>query len=280
MDTWVFAAALTSALLHALWNAAIKAHPVPREAMAAQMTGAALIALPGLAWTGLPPPAAWPWIALSTAMNMGAVVALLRAYERGGFGTVYPTARAAAVLGVVAVAPLVMGERLGPLALAGVLLVAAALVLLGFDTRRAGAGHLPRAALGWTLAAGALIAVYVLADAQGVRASGAPLAYGFVVSVTNALAIGWLYRRAGSPWQLLRRHARLAVPAASASMASYVLILWAFLHAPVALAAALRDTSAVFAMLIAVLWLKEPLPPRRVAVLLLAVAGALLLRMG
>lgn len=47
-----------------------------------------------------------------------------------------------------------------------------------------------------------------------------------------------------------------------------------------ALAAALRDTSAVFAMLIAVLWLKEPLPPRRVVVLLLAVAGALLLRMG
>lgn len=218
MDTWVFAAALASAVLHALWNAAVKAHPVQREAMAAQMSGAALIALPGLAWTGLPPPAAWPWIALSTAMNMGAVVALLRAYERGGFGTVYPTARAAAVLGVVAVAPLVMGERLRPVALAGVMLVAAALVLLGLDTCRAGAGHLPRAALGWTLAAGALIAVYVLADAQGVRASGSPLPYGFVVSVTNALPIGWLYRRTGAPWQLLRRHARLAVPAAGASM--------------------------------------------------------------
>lgn len=280
MDGWLFAAALTSALLHAAWNAAVKAHPRPREAMAAQMTAAALLALPALAWTGLPPAAAWPWIALSTGLNMVAVLALLRAYERGGFGTVYPTARATAVLCVVAVAPLAMGERLGAPATAGVLLVAAALVLLGLDTRRPGHGHLPRAALGWTLLTGALIGGYVLADAQGVRASGTPLAYGLVVSITNALAIGWLQRASGSPLALVRRHAALALPAALASMVSYLLILWVFLHAPVALAAALRDTSAVFAMLIAVLWLKEPLPARRVAVLLLAVAGALLLRVG
>jgi drug/metabolite transporter (DMT)-like permease len=280
MEAGLFAAALTSAVLHAAWNAAVKAQPNPREAMAAQMIAAALLALPGLAWTGWPPVVAWPWIALSTLLNMGAVLALLRAYERGGFGTVYPAARATAVLAVVAAAPLAMGERLGPLATAGVLLVAAALALLGADTRRAGAGHLPRAALGWTLLAGLLIGGYVLADAQGVRRSGSPLAYGLAVSIANAIAIGWLQRGAGSPLWLVRRHAAVALPAALASMASYLLILWVFLHAPVALAAALRDTSAVFAMLIAVLWLKEPLPPRRVAVLLLAVAGAMLLRAG
>jgi drug/metabolite transporter (DMT)-like permease len=99
------------------------------------------------------------------------------------------------------------------------------------------------------------------------------------VSITNALAIGWLQRSAGSPLALVRRHATVALPAALASMASYLLILWVFLHAPVALAAALRDTSAVFAMLIAVLWLKEPLPARRVGVLVLAIAGAVMLRM-
>jgi len=67
---------------------------------------------------------------------------------------------------------------------------------------------------------------------------------------------------------------------ATASMASYLLILWVLRHAPVAPAAALRDTSAVFAMLIAVLWLKEPLQPRRIGVLLLALAGVPLLRLG
>jgi drug/metabolite transporter (DMT)-like permease len=113
-----------------------------------------------------------------------------------------------------------------------------------------------------------------------VRSSGSALAYGFTVSILNALAMSWLNRGLGSPWQLVRRHARLALPAGVVSNTSYLLILWVFMHAPVAAAAALRDTSAVFAMLIAVWWLKEPLPPRHLAVVALAVAGVPLLRLG
>ena len=45
---------------------------------------------------------------------------------------------------------------------------------------------------------------------------------------------------------------RAALPMGVASMASYLLILWVWTAAPIALAAALRDTSAVFATLIAV----------------------------
>ena len=63
-------------------------------------------------------------------------------------------------------------------------------------------------------------------------------------------------------------------------MLSYLLILWVFTQAPVAPAAALRDTSAVFAMLIAVVWLKERLRPLRLLALVLVVAGVPLLRLG
>ena len=77
MDALTLGAALLSALLHATWNAAVKAHPQPREAMAAQMIIAALLCVPGLWWVGLPPPAAWPWVLLSTSLNMVAVLALL-----------------------------------------------------------------------------------------------------------------------------------------------------------------------------------------------------------
>jgi drug/metabolite transporter (DMT)-like permease len=280
LDALTLGAALLSALLHASWNAAVKAHPQPREAMAAQMITAALFCLPGLWWAGLPPLAAWPWMLLSTTLNMVAVLALLKAYERGGFGTVYPMARATAVLGVAAVAPLLLGERLGLWASVGVGLVAGALMLLALDTRRASTADFQPGALVWTLISGLFTAGYVLADAQGVRSSGSALAYGFTVSILNALAMSWLNRGLGSPWQLLRRHARLALPAGVVSNASYLLILWVFMHAPVAAAAALRDTSAVFAMLIAVWWLKEPLPPRRLAVVALAVAGVPLLRLG
>ncbi len=72
----------------------------------------------------------------------------------------------------------------------------------------------------------------------------------------------------------------IAVPAAIASVASYLLILWVWGHAPIAPAAALRDTSAVFAILIAVVWLKEPFTRTRIVAVLLAAAAIPLLRLG
>ncbi|MBL8332259.1 MAG: EamA family transporter [Rubrivivax sp.] len=281
MDGWLFAAALLSAALHAGWNAAVKVHADPRAAMAAQMHLAALSCIPGLAFAGLPPPAAWPWLLLSSALNTALVLALLRAYALGDFGTVYPIARATAVLGVTAAAPLLLGDRLGGWALVGVAAIVAALALLAIDAWRGPAhARFGPHALAWTLAAGLLIAGCVLADAQGVRASGSALSYGFAVSITNAIGIAAVSRGAGSPLAAVRSAWRTGLPAAAAAMLSYLLILYVYRHAPVPLGSALRDTSAVFAMLIAVLWLKERLSARRVAVLALAVAGVPLLRLG
>jgi hypothetical protein len=51
---------------------------------------------------------------------------------------------------------------------------------------------------------------------------------------------------------------------AAVAVISYLLILWVWSVAPIAPAAALRDTSAAFAILIAILWLKEPFTRLRV----------------
>ncbi len=134
--------------------------------------------------------------------------------------------------------------------------------------------------MAWTLAAGVGTAAYVMCDAQGVRLSGSPWAYGFVVSITNAAAMAWRQRRAGPPWAQVATHWTLALPIAAAAMGSYLLILWVWSHAPIAPAAALRDTSAIFAVLIAVFWLKEPFTRTRIAAVLLAAAAVPLLRFG
>lgn len=288
MDTIPLLAALLSAFLHAAWNAAIKVQASPQAAMTAQMIAAACLSAIGLVFTGLPPLAALPWVLLATLLSLGAVLAMLRAYRAGGFGTVYPVMRAVGVLGVMGLAPLVLGERLGAFVIGGVALVAFALLLLTADSWRAGridaaAGVAPGftpAALGWTLLGGSMVAGQVLCDAQGVRIGGDGFAYGFAVSVANAAAMAWVGRGLGSPWALVRDHARIAWPAAFASSASYLLILWVYARAPIAPAAALRDTSAIFAMVIAALVLKERFGPARLAALVIAIAGVALLRLG
>jgi drug/metabolite transporter (DMT)-like permease len=277
MGTAQVAAALLSAVLHAGWNAAVKASARPTEAMAAQMLMSAILVMPGLLWTGLPAQAAWIWIAASTLMNVVTVSALLRAYELGGFGVVYPVVRAVSVLLVVPLAALLVGDRLGLGAIAGVGLIAASLALLAYSARRG--REFTMSALAWTLVAGVSTAAYVACDARGVRLAGSPWAYGFAVSVTNAVAMCWRQRRIATPWRLLRSNGAIAAPTAVAAVVSYLLILWVWTRAPIAPASALRDTSAVFAILIAIRWLKEPFTLSRVLAVLLCAAAVPLLRL-
>jgi uncharacterized membrane protein len=277
MEITYIAAALLSALLHAGWNAAVKASARPTQAMAAQMLMSAALVTPGLLWTGLPPQPTWIWIAASTTMNIVTVVALLRAYELGGFGVVYPVARAVSVLLVVPLAAHLVGDRLGFRAMGGIGLVAVSLGLLASSARRDRA-FTPHA-LAWTLVAGLGTAGYVICDAQGVRQAGSPWAYGFAVSVTNAVAMCWRQRRAATPWQLIKSNWAIATPTAVAAVASYLTILWVWAHAPIAPSSALRDTSAVFAVLIAIAWLKEPFTRARLLAVLLAAAAVPLLRL-
>ena len=274
MDALSVAAALTSAVLHAGWNAVVKADARPNEAMAAQMQASGLIALPALAVTGMPAAASLPFVVGAAALNLFAVTALLRAYETGGFALVYPLLRALCVLMVVPMAAAVAGELPGPFALGGVATVAAALALLTHG------GALGRVTLGWTLASAVCIAACVVLDAQGVRRSGAPFAYAAATMIANGVAMYLLLGVRRAAWSVSARAMARAAPVALAAVISYSLILWVYSRAPIAPSAALRDTSAVFALIIAVVWLKERLSPRQTAAILLAAAAVPLLRLG
>jgi drug/metabolite transporter (DMT)-like permease len=277
MDSIHVAAALLSAVLHAGWNAAVKASPRPAEAMAAQMLMSAVLSLPFLLWTGLPEPAAWQWVAASTLTNTVAVTALLKAYELAGFGIVYPVVRAMSVVLVVPMAALLADDRLGLMAFLGIVLIVGALGLLAYGAGRDRA--FPPRALLWISIAGVATAVYVMCDAQGARAAGSPWAYGFVVSITNAAAMWWRNRHLGTPLRLAAANWTVATPTALASVGSYLLILWVWSLAPIAPASALRDTSSVFAILIAIIWLREPFTVSRILAVLLAAGAVPLLRL-
>ncbi len=277
MESIHVAAALLSAVLHAAWNAAVKASPRPAEAMAAQMLMSAVLSAPFLLWTGLPDTAAWKWVAASTLTNTIVVTALLKAYELAGFGIVYPVVRAMSVVLVVPMAALLAGDRLGLAGLAGIGLIVLSLGILACGTGRD--RSLPLRALLWIAVAGVATAIYVMCDAQGARAAGSPWAYGFVVSITNAAAMWWRSRHLGSPIRIATANWAIATPTAMASVASYLLILWVWSVAPIAPSSALRDTSSVFAILIAIVWLREPLTASRILAVLLAAAAVPLLRL-
>jgi drug/metabolite transporter (DMT)-like permease len=71
---------------------------------------------------------------------------------------------------------------------------------------------------------------------------------------------------------------RGGVAAGAMSLGSYWIAIWAFTQAPLAMVAALRETSVLFAMLFAAALLKERLTPRRWAAGALILAGVVLMR--
>lgn len=275
MEGVIVLAALTSAFLHAAWNAAVRLRPDPRGALVAQVIGAGALAALLMPFATPPGPAAIAWLAASTFFNVLSMFAMLRAYAAGGeFGLVYPLIRAISPLLVALFADLVAGEMLGPYGLTGVGLIAAGVAFFASGD----IGN--RKALFWALTAGALGAVYVVCDAQGARASGSPIGYGLVLSLLNAIVFAAVYRaRGGTPiGQAIRDNWSIATIAPFASMASYLLILWVYSKAPIAVGAALRDTSVVFGALIAAIVLKERVTKPWVVGVALAAAGAMTLR--
>ncbi|HNK19080.1 MAG TPA: phosphonate utilization protein, partial [Piscinibacter sp.] len=93
LDGAVLAAVLFGALLHASWNALIKGGSDKALDTALIHGLGIVIALPMVAIVGLPPRAAWPFLAASGVVHLGYYVALVGAYKHGELGLTYPVMR-------------------------------------------------------------------------------------------------------------------------------------------------------------------------------------------
>jgi drug/metabolite transporter (DMT)-like permease len=279
MDSLVFAAVLLAAAAHAGWNAAIKRGLDPLVTTVLIAVGAGVVAVPMIAWVGLPAAAAWPWVIASVIVHLGYFAGLIEAYRAGDMSQVYPIARGAAPLLTALVSTAALGERLGLLGWIGLLCLVGGVMMLSL---RGGGdlAKLDRRAVGFALFTALTVCAYTVIDGIGVRASGHALAYTAAAFFGNAVIMalyGFARRGAkllAAPWQLWRT----GLGGGALQFASYGIALWAMTVAPIAVVAALRETSVLFGALIAVVVLREPLRPLRVAAAVLIVAGLVMIK--
>lgn len=283
MSWFVVTAVLVGALLHASWNALVKSSTDKAlDTAVIHLMGSAL-ALPLCAFAGLPPAAAWPYIFCSVVIHIGYYTALTGAYRHGDLGLTYPLMRGVGPVLVALSSTLTVGESLSPLAWGGVLGVSAGVLVLGLS------GHAlerPKA-VAFALTNAVVIALYTVVDALGARAAvregGSALQYVVALFVLDGWPFGLLvlWRRGlGVAWPYARRRAPLAAVGAAASLGSYGIALWAMTRAPVAMVAALRETSVLFATLLGTWLLKEHFNARRALGTAAILGGVAALRLG
>jgi len=280
VEPFVFTAVLVAAACHAAWNAVIKVgDPLPATTLIT--TGAAAIALVLLPVTGLPPPAAWPWVIASIVIHLLYFICLTEAYRTGDLGQVYPLARGAAPLMTALATASFIGERVSLAGWAGILVLVCGVVLLSARGGR-DLAKVDHRALGFALFTAVTICAYTLVDGIGARIAGDPHAYTLAMFAGNgaAMLIYALARRGPSLWPLMRPHWISGTGGGALQLLSYGIVIWAMTLAPIALVAALRETSVLFGAAIAVMFLKEPVRPARLVAALLILFGLLLLRLG
>jgi drug/metabolite transporter (DMT)-like permease len=282
MTTFVAALVLVSALAHAAWNAMLKGRQSePLSATAGLAVVWVVGGLPFALWFPAPSVASWPHLGASIAIHLGYLALLVAAYEKGDLSVVYPIARGLPPVLVAGAAWLVVGERLSPSGLVGLTLVASGVFYLGFDAVSGQSGTRRRASVALALVTALFIAGYTMVDGVGVRLSDSPFGYVmWLMTGEGALFALYAFARGGRPLAArVWAGRRAAIVAGVLSAGGYAVALWAMNQAPIALVAALRETSVVFAAVLGTLVLGEPFGRRRIIAAALVAAGIAAIRM-
>lgn len=257
MPTHVVVIVLLGALLHAGWNALVKASPDKQLDMMLVVGGSALLAVPFLPFLPAPARESWPYLAMSGLIHLGYFTAVAAAYKAGDMTHVYPLMRGSAPLLVALGSFAILGEAIGLWGWGGVVMISGGVVAIA--TLRNGKELPTRRATIIALANALVIAAYTYSDGIGARLSGNSLSYTMWVFLAQAtLPLGWML--ATRPLELaraVRQRWHIGLIGGACSLGSYGCAIWAMTQAPLALVAALRESSILFAMLIGMIFLKE-----------------------
>ncbi len=275
----VLAAVLLAALVHAVWNA--MAHRMPDRLSAFALMG--LVYTVGgaaiVAYAPAPESRSWAFLGASAVLHIAYNLLLMRSYQLGDFGQVYPLARGTSPWLVALGAAAVAGETISGLRLAGLMVVSTGLISLVLGGGSARRVHLPPVVA--AVATGVMIATYTVVDGLAVRRSGSVLGY-----------TGWLFLLQGPAMPLLafvrsgRRLPAQLRPQLTAGLAggllsllAYGLVLWAQARGALAPIAALRESSVVIGALIGAILFHEPFGRVRVVATVLVTAGIVLMNL-
>jgi len=278
MTLGVLLAVLAAAFLHALWNALIK---VGTDKLAAMVVLSVMEVPIGLAvalsrpW---PPVEVWAFVIAAGCTHFAYKFFLTSAYERGDLSRVYPLARGAAPMIVGVVSWVLLSDVLSVWEAAGIAVLGSGIILMA---RGVFTGGEERRLVPFALGSAVATATYTMIDGLGARVSGDAIAYVGWVFVADGLifALGMMAWKGARVVPPMGRIWAVGTAASAASYGAYAVSVWAMTVAPIALVAALRETSILFAVLIGWLAFGERMDRGKALSAALIVGGVMVTRL-
>lgn len=277
MTVWVLVAVMAAAFMHATWNALIKLGTSKLTSMliltVVQGGFGLIIALT----RPMPDPHVWLWLLASGVFHSAYKLFLAYAYEQGDLSRVYPIARGAAPMVVLVISALFLADKIAGWEYVGIIILGLGILLMARGVFSSGES---RKLLPFALGSAMATAGYSIVDGLGAREAGDAVAY-----------VGWLFALdavfftpcclALRGWSVLKANRKAWIMgsiAAVFSYGAYAIAVWAMTVAPIALVAALRETSILFAVLIGAVAFGEKMNLQKGIAAALIVAGVIVTR--
>lgn len=277
MSLSIFVVVLVAALLHAMWNSIVKSGDDKLKSTALLALTTCILTAFTLPFIELPHSQSWFYLVISVALQVLYYILVALNYKRSELSLSYPLMRGCAPVLVALASLCLIDESLSIFGWLGILLIALGIISMAWSARKVA----DTAGIVLALLNATVIATYTLVDGLGVRYAGSAISYAVWLFFLSTIPIViWAlvyYKHAFIAYS--RAHWVSGTIAGFGSSLAYAMVLWAMLYAPIALVAALRETSIVFATMIAAWMLKETVSLSRILAVSLIVLGAIALRL-
>jgi len=252
MPLLAIALLFVSASLHTLWNLLLKKSRQKFIASWWIVVIGAIMFMPGLFFTGMPPREIWHLALLSAGLEASYMLTLSLAYKNSDFSLVYPMARGTAPAFLLLWSLLFLHEKLTGWGLVGLTLIISGLILTGTSSLIQNWSNLPNIkGILAALATAFFISVYTFVDGIAVK-RGPALPYGLLMfTLIPVWSTPFVLRSYGwshviGEWKL--QPGRFLI-AGFLGVLAYLIALYAYSFAPISYSGAIREISVVLGAL-------------------------------
>jgi len=278
LDIKIFLAVLFAAVLHASWNAVIRSNGDRFQGMLLLTVSQGLMGLVMAVFVPLPSGQIWLWVVASGALHSFYKMFLVAAYQQGDLSRVYPIARGTAPLFVVVVGFFWLPDSVQFKEYMGIGLIGIGVMLMAQGVFSSGES---RRLIPFALGSALCTAAYSIVDGLGAR-----------IAMDATMFTAWMFVFDGLIFSTITLATRgrkvfiaphkvwvLGVVAGALSLVTYWIVVWAMTVAPIALVAAVRETSVLFAVLIGVFVLREKISLGKAVAAAVILMGIIIIRL-
>ena len=279
MPLSIFLLIILSGVLHAIWNSLAKHVGKNTTILWLSMSIGGWIGIPYLIW--IQSQVTWSlllfWGSICAVTHACYYIALTRAYSQFPLSVIYPISRGLGIVITALFSLLYFRDLITTTGIFGIFFVIAGIILFHRSNQTI---SVKSTGIYWGILVGITISGYLISDYLALKYLPANQLVWVIFIVMSVILLPYLFHFHRSElYETLTQKKGIAILIGCLSFSAYFLILWVLSISPLGYVVALRETSIIFAGLLAWFYLKEPFSTTKWFAVSIISIGAIIIKL-